>query len=53
MLVVFAVLAVRLQNSFALPSYVDVNINIKLCFVPQRSSDKDLVMTRMEAWLLS
>jgi hypothetical protein len=33
---------------FFYTSYIDVNINIKLCFVSQRSSDTESVMTQME-----
>ena len=33
---------------FFYTSYIDVNINIKLCFVSQRGSDTESVMTQME-----
>jgi hypothetical protein len=49
MLVVLAVLAVRLQN-LLLTSYIDVNINIKQCFVrleAQRKAGDDT------DWLMS
>ena len=38
---------------FFYTSYIDVNINIKLCFVSQRSSDTESVMTQMEMLAVS